>query len=354
MTDDRFVAARRTALDDMAYTDAHHAGLWFDRYIIKQLKKGKSLKGEEKSPVSEQVNTTACIAFGELYQQFYARWTQTLADCGAHCRTATVQGRMVVGLGDESVLETSVALHQTYGVPYIPGSALKGLAARFVRERLAGTEGWEDGEAYQAIFGDTANAGYITFFDALYVPGSGRNGQALWPDVITVHHKEYYGNNGVPPADWDSPTPIPFLSATGCYTIALGAPPECEAWIALTFEILDHALCELGVGAKTSSGYGRLALAEIKAEPAAPDAEPADPATQAVEDLLRRINDLPVKRVASELNKYVQEWRELEVAQLLRRQVAQAILAKNRKAGREKNAQGKAWYKELVASLEEE
>ncbi len=30
------------------------------------------------------------------------------------------KSRLVVGLGDESVYETSIRLHRNYGVPYIP------------------------------------------------------------------------------------------------------------------------------------------------------------------------------------------------------------------------------------------
>ena len=115
------------------------------------------------------------------------------------------------------------------------------------------------GEAYKIVFGDTNDAGYITFFDALYVPETGYQKQPLHPDVITVHHPKYYQGT-TPPADWDSPTPIQFLSATGSYLIALAAPEleEEKKWINATFKILEEALKIMGIGAKTSSGYGRM------------------------------------------------------------------------------------------------
>jgi CRISPR-associated protein Cmr6 len=183
-----------------------------------------------------------------------------LGEYKAITRKATVKGRMIVGLGDESVLETSIALHHTYGVPYIPGSALKGLASSYAHQKLG--ENWQKGsDAHNILFGNTDKAGYITFFDALYVPDSGHHGQALYPDIITVHHQEYY-NTGKDnaPADWDSPTPVPFLSATGSYLLALAAPdlPTDNEWVPRTFDILEHALKEMGIGAKTSSGYGRM------------------------------------------------------------------------------------------------
>ena len=99
--------------------------------------------------------------------------------------------------------------------PSIPGSALKGLAASYAHHHLG--EGWRKGEQFhQLIFGDTRNAGYITFYDALYIPGTGRyRGKALAPDIITVHHQKYYQDAEAVPSDSDDPNPIPFLSATG-------------------------------------------------------------------------------------------------------------------------------------------
>ena len=186
---------------------------------------------------------------------------------------------MIIGLGDESVLETAITLHRTYGVPYIPGSALKGLAATYARQRLG--EAWqkdsEASEAYKIVFGNTDDTGYITFFDALYIPGTGFKQKALYPDVIAVHHQKYYQDSNNPPADWDDPNPVPFLTATGSYLIALAGSElqEQEAWIEKTFAILRHALAEMGIGAKTSSGYGRLELEEDRIEP-----DPNDPDLQ--------------------------------------------------------------------------
>ena len=111
------------------------------------------------------------------------------------------------------------------------------------------------------IFGDTRNAGYITFYDALYIPGTGRyRGNALAPDIITVHHQKYYQDAEAIPSDGDDPNPIPFLSATGDFLLALGAADfrGPTRWVDLTFQILAEALEKLGIGAKTSSGYGRM------------------------------------------------------------------------------------------------
>lgn len=246
------IEGRRLALDDTLVHQTTNASLWLDKYILKH--KDDTSKKKLVSEVSEK------IPVPEAYTNFFERWQKTLgAKPDVLVKKAEVESRLAVGLGADSVLETSITLHRTYGTPYIPGSALKGLAAHYARNYL---EDWDKkSEAYKELFGTTDQSGCVDFYDALYVPNIGRiNGskrQALWVDIITVHHPDYYQGKDKAPADWDSPTPIPFLTATGEYLIAIGGD---EAWVNAAYEILGHALYELGVGAKTSTGYGRMLL----------------------------------------------------------------------------------------------
>jgi CRISPR-associated protein Cmr6 len=275
---------RRVKLKEVLPDGTTHAGLWLDKFFDEQLDelaKGQSKKGpkerkQQQQPKQVLVKQIAAeIRMSGLYPDFYKRWKALLtSDEQTQTAEAEVKGRLAIGLGDESVLETSITLHHTYGVPYIRGSALKGLAAAFARNRLGemwkakGFRGgkWQEiSPAYKVVFGETDDAGYVTFHDALYVPGSGVKGQALHADIMTVHHPRYYSEkkeNGElpPPADWDEPNPVPFLSATGRYLIALSAPKGCEEWRQAAFDILKLALAEEGIGAKTSSGYGRMKL----------------------------------------------------------------------------------------------
>jgi CRISPR-associated protein Cmr6 len=256
---------------------ATHAGLWLDRYLLQQeIKESASSQqsqdrqsGEQKdtrtNPRSEHIKAVSLLPVPVAYQYFYQHWKKELEAFGAESHVARAKGRMIIGLGSESVLETSIQLHHTYGIPYIPGSGLKGLAASYASQQL-GIE--RTSPEYQVIFGTTEDAGFITFLDAHYIPGSATRGgkeRVLYPDVITVHHPEYYQNAEKAPADTNSPTPISFLSATGSYLIALAAP-DLEnrlPWINKTFEILAYALAEMGIGAKTSSGYGRMSLEPV-------------------------------------------------------------------------------------------
>ena len=253
------LASRRDSLRTIKSSQADHAGLWFDKYLKEQSPKGERVGQDADTPIQTLVKECAGIKVPDQYPKFYERWEQALKAAQAQTRQAKVVGRLAIGLGDESVIETAVTLHHTYGLPYIPGSALKGLAAAYARQVLG--EKWKKGGIpYETVFGTTDNAGFITFFDALYVPGSD---QPLHSDVITVHHREYYQNEGVAPADWDSPNPISFLSATGSYLIALAGPP---VWVKAAFDILALALAQMGVGGKTSSGYGRMKFLETESD----------------------------------------------------------------------------------------
>lgn len=241
-----------------------NAGLLLDRLLVNQEK-------ESKENPSRRNLLKAVAQLGEppAYRTFFIRWAQSLACSGAQLYRASCRGRLIVGLGDESVLETAITLHHTYGVPVIPGSALKGLAAAYARQRLTGTNWHVNGDAYQDVFGSTADAGFVTFFDALPIPGSGAElpipgsgvkRQLLHLDVLTVHHPDYYEGKGTAPADWDSPNPVPFLSTTGDFLIALAMSDLGDGWPEQVSKLLRLALEEYGVGAKTSSGYGRMDL----------------------------------------------------------------------------------------------
>src|SRR5437763_5968537 len=161
-----------------------NAGLWLDKYIAKQDR-------EDTESRRDLVEEVCALPVPAAYGSYFEHWQETLTEYGAQTHRARTKGRIIVGLGSESVLETSISLLHTYGVPYIPGSALKGLAANFARLRL--DENWKKGgKYYKVVFGDTDDAGYITFFDALYIPDTGHEGKALYPDVITVPHQKYY------------------------------------------------------------------------------------------------------------------------------------------------------------------
>ena len=209
----------------------------------------------------------------DLYAKAFARWKQHTP--GAE-RNLTVQGRLVIGLGTESVLETGLTLHHTYGTPIIPGTALKGLASHYCDRVWGQTEekrefrrevrdgGLRCGRHYETLFGTTDDSGHILFRDAWILPEAlGPENQGLVLDVMTPHHAAYSmaQPESAAPTDFDDPNPVSFLSVAGAFRVAVACDAEGEAgdrWTKLALELVAEALAQWGVGGKTNAGYGRL------------------------------------------------------------------------------------------------
>lgn len=164
--------------------------------------------------------------------------------------TFEVVWRMCIGLGSGTVLEGSgMTFHPILGLPYIPGSSLKGL----LRSYLVLDKNWqEDQTEYIEFFGNQDQKGGVEFLDALPV-----NVPKLEVDILNCHYNEYYQHNK-PPGDWQNPIPVYFL------TIAKGSKFQ-TALISKNVEsakkaaqYLRKAVSILGVGAKTRVGYGEM------------------------------------------------------------------------------------------------
>lgn len=267
------MSSRRTNLQSFRVNkDSTNAGLWLDKFIVRQ--DDVLVAYSQKQAKQTLVDEVSQIKVPPIYEHFYNEtWLKSFKKIEKHY--IEISGRMIVGLGAESVLETSITLHRIYGVPYIPGSALKGLAASYAHRFMG--EGWNKeskdknkkiGKAHELMFGSQDSAGYVIFHDALYVPNSyGKN--PLATDILTVHHQKYYQGkdsqgNYPPPADWDNPVPIPLLSAQGQYLLIVSANSGDakfdEKMTKLAIQILGLALEQEGIGAKTSSGYGRAKI----------------------------------------------------------------------------------------------
>ncbi|HID52841.1 MAG TPA: type III-B CRISPR module RAMP protein Cmr6 [Anaerolineae bacterium] len=252
------MSSRRAILRRTAKTESTHAGLWLDKYLYARKETWQAPRDNPDASPPDTTLVKQCSAIPEpaAYQRQFERWVETLYDIGVKPRLAAVNGRLAIGLGNETVIETGATIHQTYSVPIIRGSTLKGLASSYAHQRLQDTVWQKGNDAHNMLFGTISSAGFVTFFDALPQPGTWK----LRPDVLTVHHPGYYrGERNSPPADWDNPNPVSFLTVTGNFLIALHAP-DAPAWADVGYGILSKALQEMGIGAKTSSGYGRMRL----------------------------------------------------------------------------------------------
>ncbi|HYO15793.1 MAG TPA: type III-B CRISPR module RAMP protein Cmr6 [Thermoanaerobaculia bacterium] len=295
------MTSRRENLKGIEPVAGTHAGLWLETWIF-----DVAAKDSAKQQHLDQVIANASAP--DEYVRFFRRWKEclkTLEPCTLLAQ-ATAVGRMAVGLGAESVLETSLALHHTYGVPYIPGSALKGLAASAAHKSLE-DEKWTKkdaegkvGEAHRILFGDQESSGYVAFQDALWIPPASGSRLPLDLDVTTVHHPDYYqGKADAPPADWDSPTPVAFLSTRGSYLLAVTGPRD---WANAALDILTEALKQEGIGAKTAAGYGRMTVVR-EPETGTRMAAPSAPVKEArIREIHLGNADTFVPRLLGELN----------------------------------------------------
>jgi len=248
-----------------------HAGLLLSRYLQHPVKE------EQLFPEAKHVLFDAAISANKNSTAIYAlalqRWRRYINNLpSTYWRVYKIKTRLVVGLSSENVLEIGIALHHTYGVPLIPGTALKGLAAHYC-DQVWGKA--EDGTAFalgqdhhKCMFGVTdksagengGESGGIVFHDAWWIPESTTG---LVRDVITPHYREYYSGDTAPPSDDDKPNPITLLAVTGKFHVSVSCispGPQAEKWLKLTMNCLTQALEYWGIGAKTNSGYGCLVV----------------------------------------------------------------------------------------------
>jgi len=243
-------------------TGGQHAGLLLQRYFASPQEQWE--KPAARMLLFDRVQQAGGQAdLGKVYTAAFERWRNSFPEVTAKGLRAT-NGRLIIGLGAQNVLETGLTLHHTYGVPIIPGSALKGLTSHYCAEVLGTAEngkGFErGGDIHNLLFGTTGDGGVIAFHDAWITPETMPIAFKL--DVMTPHHPQWQDEKAAPPTDFDSPNPISFLSIAGTFLVAVSwvGPPDKEsiAWTNAAFKIVMQALENWGVGGKTSSGYGRF------------------------------------------------------------------------------------------------
>jgi len=166
--------------------------------------------------------------------------------------TLRAASRVIVGLGAESVLETSIRLHRIYGFPIIPGSALKGVTRAYA-ELVEGKN--ESDATFANIFGKGppgSQAGKVLFLDA--VPANPAN-LTLELDVMNPHYTPYY-QGSQPPADYHNPVPVFFLTIGPESEFVFAVASQETDLAEKAQQWLTRALMDMGIGAKTVAGYG--------------------------------------------------------------------------------------------------
>jgi CRISPR-associated protein Cmr6 len=226
------------------------------------------------------------------------------------CLDATATAPFTTGLGNEHPLENGFAFLNPYGLPYLPGSGVKGVLRQAARELAGGdwgnAHGWrgDDEKSFSVVIqkkivalsvcdvlfgretrdGDAEHVrGVLSFWDVIprIAPKDPKKPDEihLHVEIMTPHQGHYYqwkkDRNGNPieesPHESGQPIPIPFLTVPPgsdfAFHVVCDLPrlrrlaPELAQdgqWKTLLNAAFEHAFEWLGFGAKTAVGYGAM------------------------------------------------------------------------------------------------
>jgi CRISPR-associated protein Cmr6 len=271
-------------------------GLLFHRYVPLAAIDGEGKEQERKrwyEALVKRFDPANSPDLEALIKATADRWNAMSKAGNAKRFKMNSTSRLIVGLGGKGPLEIGITLDPVTGLPFIPGSALKGAARSYAlyvlaeeaKIKLDGTASDNDtlknfdeallkgtydalgGAAdYRLIFGtlpdaETPSSGKAIFYDAVFL---GRGGPIFELDVMTPHFKGWYnsGNSGKTPDaphDADSPNPVTFLTvgAGAQFKFAVGWRGEPHpAAHQFACNLLKGALQDFGIGSKTAAGYG--------------------------------------------------------------------------------------------------
>lgn len=236
-------------------------------------------------------------------------WQQQLEDSSwVFARFHGVLGaRMALNMAVGVQENAGICLDHHLGIPYIPGTALKGLALN------AAVEGDSDPDLIREIFGEqhagkdvVASKGQVSFLSAYPVQGAG-----LDEDIITCHHTKYYQKGTGPALDNEEPVPVNFVTVRAGAEFRFAVCGRNKRLVEAAKQFLVEAVTDHGVGAKTAAGYGWFHVdveAEAKREQAEAQArEEAEAQAREEKEKQARLDamDDPVERL-------VEEWSEMD------------------------------------------
>ena len=243
--------------------DEGNQGLWYSRFFNRYQADWTIADEGKRDWVSDNARLTG-QGQRENLNAYVLRHLALITALDGRGAVFKTDWHFATGLGLPHPVENGLTWHHTLGVPYLAGSAVKGLIRAWVEvwdESLDKTEK----DRIVHWFGDQQQAGCFRFFDALPV-----DPVTLIADVMTPHMDKWYEQGGAiqnwqqepekVPADWHAPVPVPFLAVKEAKLLFGIAPrrPEFAAELPQVFDALKQALDWLGAGAKTAAGYGRM------------------------------------------------------------------------------------------------
>ena len=161
--------------------------------------------------------------------------------------------RIVIGIGEKGVYDVGLTLHPVFGIPYIPGSALKGVFRRIISAR---------DPTLLHLFGSLEASGLVDFSDGLINP---HKNTIVYLDILSRH---------VSPDDYDetrNPNPVRFFAIKNAdFTFFIVTQRASKRALEKLSEALNDIITSdgdfsiLSFGAKTSAGYGWVKKIKIE------------------------------------------------------------------------------------------
>ncbi len=239
-------------------------GLWYDKFCDEwslswqELDKGKWIN--RAATIDEGKNSDIEVGNSDLIEDYFIRQRDLAMALGGQIFVFKTQDRFITGLGNPHPIENGFSWHFTLGTPYIPASSVKGVLRSWA-ETLGGIDSTKINLLFDSESDREHSAGAVIFFDAIPLSPVKLN-----EDIMTPHYNDYYRKkDNSPPADWYSPIPIPFLTVAEGQRFAFVIAPRKKIEVDI-HDLGDWLICALedfGLGAKTSSGYGRFEYDEL-------------------------------------------------------------------------------------------
>lgn len=194
-----------------------------------------------------------------------------------------LEGRLAINLADSLIQNAGICLDRLFGMPFIPGSAVKGVCRHAALEELKASSDDKQAqlfEDYRSVFGtadnDFANGDLRPYRELLadrsenqrgsisFLPAYPVNEAKIVVDLTCVHYPDYYRSGRTEDLSKEKPLPNSFpaveIGAQFAFCLVLNRMDTSPSALQAARRWLESALCVRGLGAKTASGYGWFSL----------------------------------------------------------------------------------------------
>jgi CRISPR type III-B/RAMP module RAMP protein Cmr6 len=195
-----------------------------------------------------------------------------------------LEGRLAINLADGLLQNAGICLDRLFGLPYIPGSAIKGVCRHVALEELRKAAGDDQARLFQVfrhVFGTAENdfsahgdlQPFVSLLDGAnrdqrgaiaFLPAYPVDEAKVVVDLTNVHYPDYYQTGQTQQLANERPRPNPFpaveIGAQFAFCLVLNGIANDPVLLSKATVWLETALTVRGLGAKTAAGYGWFSI----------------------------------------------------------------------------------------------